>query len=450
MMKVKRRTWIKSMGSVLMGLLFYDSAKGGGINEQKKEDFVKKTTDVLIIGGGTAGVIAAIQSARAGRNTIIVESFSHPGGTMTKGGVNFPGLFHAWGEQIIGGIGWELVKETVEMNGDKMPEFTSEPERHWYNQIPINNYLYTLLAEEKCKKAGVQIRYYETPINLSFQNDKWIVTTIGKGIQTQITCNQIIDCTGNAYATQLAGFNLLKESNKQPGALIFEIAGYDFESLDLKNIPKRYRNILRSGYIAGKKDLAKLYVPYNQITVNGADSTTSESHTNANIKGRSSLLEMLRSLKSLPGCEKIKIVDMQPETAVRETYRIDGVYKITYSDYISGKVFDDALSYSFYPIDLHRENKSIHQEYLNKGVVATIPLRALIPKGSKNFLIAGRCVSSDRMANSALRVQASCMGMGQAAGSAAALASKYNTTPSELPVEDIKNLIRENKGIVPM
>ena len=82
MMKVRRRTWIKSMGSVLMGVLFSDSLKGGGLNEQKKEDFVKKTTDVLIIGGGTAGIIAAIQSARAGCNTII--EFSIKRGKMNN------------------------------------------------------------------------------------------------------------------------------------------------------------------------------------------------------------------------------------------------------------------------------------------------------------------------------------------------------------------------------
>ena len=88
-----------------------------------------------------------------------------------------------------------------------------------------------------------------------------------------------------------------------------------------------------------------------------------------------------------------------------------------------GRVFADSLSHSFYPIDLHREGKSIYQEFLKPGVVASVPLRALIPRQSKNFLVAGRCVSSDRLANSALRVQASCMGMGQAAAAAAVLAS---------------------------
>ena len=180
----------------------------------------------------------------------------------------------------------------------------------------------------------------------------------------------------------------------------------------------------------------------------GADSSTSELNTMANIKGRTSLLNTLRFLRELPGCEKTRIISMQPETGVRETYRIDGIYQITRDDYISGKVFNDSVSFSFYPIDLHDKN-GVEPKQLTEGIVPTIPLRALIPKNSKNFIVAGRCISSDRLVNSALRVQASCMGMGQAAGAAAALASKLKTSPVNVPVSQIKTLIADNGGIVP-
>jgi hypothetical protein len=139
---------------------------------------------------------------------------------------------------------------------------------------------------------------------------------------------------------------------------------------------------------------------------------------------------------------------MQPETGVRETFRIDGVYQITRDDYVSGRVFNDSLSYSFYPVDLHHKN-GVEPKQLTEGIVPTIPLRALIPKNSQNFIVAGRCISSDRLANSGLRVQASCMGMGQAAGAAASLASKLNTSPLNVPVNLIKSLIADNNGIVP-
>jgi hypothetical protein len=183
--------------------------------------------------------------------------------------------------------------------------------------------------------------------------------------------------------------------------------------------------------------------------VPGADSTTSESHTAANIQGRINLLKLLRTLRSFPGCENLRILDVKTETAVRETFRIDGEYKMTREDYVGGKVFEDAISHSFYPIDLHREGKSIYQEFLKPDVVANIPLRALVPRQSRNFLVAGRCVSSDRLANSALRVQASCMGMGQAAGAAAALASRQNVSPLDVPIAEVRRMIEAHGGIIP-
>jgi hypothetical protein len=91
----------------------------------------------------------------------------------------------------------------------------------------------------------------------------------------------------------------------------------------------------------------------------------------------------------------------------------------------------------------------VKPEPLKPGIVPTVPLRALIPKGSRNIIVAGRCVSSDRLANSGLRVQASCMGMGQAAGAAAALAAKAGTTPLELPLKEIHDLLRSHGAIIP-
>ena len=122
---------------------------------------------------------------------------------------------------------------------------------------------------------------------------------------------------------------------------------------------------------------------------------------------------------------------------------------MTREDYVQGRVFEDSLSHSFYPIDLHREGKSIYQEFLKQDIVASIPLRSLIPKKSKNFLVAGRCLSSDRMANSALRVQASCMGMGQSAAAAAVLATKQGISPAEVPIEKIRTLLKEHGAILP-
>ena len=138
----------------------------------------------------------------------------------------------------------------------------------------------------------------------------------------------------------------------------------------------------------------------------------------------------------------------EPEAGFRESYRIEGETIITVNDYTSGRIFEDAISNAFYPVDLHTKN-GVKPKPLKRGKVPTIPLRALVPKGSENVIVAGRCVSSDRLANSGLRVQASCMGMGQAAGAAASLAAKKQTTPLKVPLAEIHALLKEHGAIVP-
>jgi hypothetical protein len=186
----------------------------------------------------------------------------------------------------------------------------------------------------------------------------------------------------------------------------------------------------------------------NATHVPGADSSTSELHTLTNIRGRQGMLRMMRFLKPFPGFERLRLERLQPEAGVRETYRIVGETKVSVDEYTGGRVFGDAVAFSFYPIDLHDE-RGVDPRPLKPGTVATIPLGALIPKASRNLLVAGRCVSSDRLANSALRVQASCMAMGQAAGAAAALAARMRTTPAEVPLGEIRKLLRRFGAITP-
>lgn len=450
--KMKRRTAIATLGAVSLGMAS-PILKGDVLHKPRVIKRENVETDILVIGGGTAGVIAAIQAARAGRRTILVENGSMLGGTTTTGGVAFPGIFFAWGKQVIGGIGWELVQEAVALNDDTLPNFSVPHGRqHWRHQVRLNGPLYALLIEEKCVEAGADIRFYETPVEIVRQRNGWKVTTAGKGTQTEIYCNQLIDCTGNAYTVSLAGFNLLREAEIQPGTLMFRIGGYSLDQLDMELIKGRFQEAVQRGDLVKGEFLNVESLLRNAGDnvqhIAGADSTTSVSHTITNLKGRASLLRTVRFLRTLPGLGKLKILDMQNETAVRETYRIDSIYQITHEDYVTAKVFDDAVSYSYYPIDLH-DAHGVIPKHLEEGKVATVPLRALIPKGSNNLIVAGRCVGSDRLANSALRVQASCMGMGQAAAAAAVLANVQGKTPAEVAIADIHKLLLEHGAIVP-
>jgi hypothetical protein len=415
-MKSSRRNFLQHslLGTAGLGLGVASTsdvraqALPGGLEPEVTDD-----VDVLVVGGGTAGHVAAIQAGRAGASVLLVERGTQLGGTMTTGGVAYPGLFDAWGKQVIAGIGWEIVKESVEMDGGTLPDFAKVPQHHYMNQVFTNQFLYAILAEEKCEKAGVRIAYHEFPQVVKKGNKGWEVDCIGFGTKRRVNCKQIIDCTGGAEVCGLVGLARLREDERQPGSYLY---------------------MLGKAHEPGRNQIHRLYV-------HGADSTNSRTVTHANLTGRRSILEEVRKTKG-------RLMHLQPETGFRESFRIDGETLITVNDYRDGRVFEDAVCYAFYPVDLHTK-EGVKPEPLKPGKVPTVPLRALVPKGSRNIIVAGRCVSSDRLANSGLRVQASCMGMGQAAGAAAALAAKTGMTPLEVPIKELYALLREHGAIIP-
>ena len=416
-MKNSRRKFIQNsiLGTAGMGLGIASTTEvQAAPTPNAAEPETSNDVDVLVVGGGTAGHVAAIQAGRAGASVLLVERNSQLGGTMTTGGVAFPGLFHAWGKQVIAGIGWELVKESVELDRGNFPDFATVPQAHWHNQVFTNQFLYAILAEEKCAQAGVEIAYYEFPQAGAKTDGGWQVDCVGFGTKRRVYCKQIIDCTGGAEVVGLMGLPRLRGDETQPGSYLF---------------------MLGQAHEPGRNQIHRLYV-------HGADSTNSRTVTKANLAGRKTILERMRK-------EGKRLMHLQPETGFRESYRIEGETLITVNDYRDGRVFDDAVSYAFYPVDLHTRD-GVRPEPLPRGKVPTVPLRALIPKGSRNIMVAGRCVSSDRLANSGLRVQASCMGMGQAAGAAATLAAKSGTTPLEVPLQDIHGLLRAHGAIIPV
>ncbi len=442
---MNRRKFLTSLSAVSVGAV--------SAAEQPQSGHLL-TADVLIIGGGTAGTIAAIQAGRLGARTILVEAGSQLGGTTTTGGVNLPGLFHAWGKQVIAGIGWELVTSAVELNNDTLPDFTKPTgKQHYKHQVRVCGPLYAALAEEACLKAGVQLRYYEFPTAVEPTGDGWKVRLAGKGTNVEVAAKQLVDCTGNASVVGMIGLPRLREKTTQPGTLMYRLEGYEAGGLDLTALQAKAAAAVKAGVLK-LTDFNGNIAGYlrgggtNAMHVPDADSSTSETHTATNIRGRQSLLRMMRFLKQQPDFAALHIERMPAETGVRETFRIVGETTVTVDDYVKGRVFDDAVAHSFYPIDLHVEH-GVKPEHLKEGIVPTIPLGALIPKDSKNLMVAGRCLSSDRLANSALRVQASCMAMGQAAGATAALAASAGTTPSQVPLTGIRRALAKHGAIVP-
>ncbi len=421
------------------------------------EATIHEDTDVLIAGGGTAGAIAAIQAARAGARTTLAEMSGQLGGTMTNGGVNFPGYFHAWGELQVGGIGWEMVSETKELSGEAMPPIRNREERRPGNYIPINMGIYAALAEEKAVQAGVTLHYHELVTGIERIDDLWAVHCVGKNTERTIRAKEIIDCTGDADLVGMLGFEREFTATRQPGTLEFILSGYDVNDFDPEQVDADFAQAVQEsrllpGDYAGmdSKSFMLFLKAYgrNQSHVIGVDGTTSTTQSEANIRGRQALLRLLRFIKTLPGGEGVTLERMSPMTAIRETCRIVGEARVTCDDYISGRCFPDAIGYTAFFVDVHT-NDGGTKEFLEPGTLPTIPFGALIPKGSCHILVAGRTVSSDRAAHAGMREQPFCMAMGQAAGAAAALAAQQHIPSRDVDYHELRALLRRHGAIVP-
>lgn len=415
--------------------------------------------DVLVIGGGPAGIVAAAQAARAGARTLLVEKSGMLGGSTTLNGVNFPGLFHAWGRQVIAGIGWELVTESVRESGGVLPDFSTWADvPHYRLQISVNIAVYAALADRLVLDSGASLRLHTLLASAGFDGREWRGRLCGKEGLFGVRAGVLVDCTGDANAVSIAGFPLSRNAALQPGTLVTRAAGYELDSLDLPALETAFvdavahGSMLRSDFQSRANPVGTFLRLHggNSLHVVGIDGSTSESKTQAEIKARATLLRIVRFLRAQPGLDGFHIEHCAAECGIRETVTIQGESRITHADYVTGRVWPDSVCHSFYPIDLHATGGGgIDTRSLQPGVVPTIPLGALLPKASRQLIVAGRCACGDQEANSAFRVQASAMAMGQAAGAAAALAATTQRELRELPIAEIRALLVRHGAVVP-
>lgn len=417
--------------------------------------------DVIVIGAGPAGLVAAIQSARHGARTLLVEKSALLGGATVLNRVNLPGLFHAWGRQVIAGIGWELIEGVVAEDRVKLPDFSKYQELpHWRLQIPVNAFTYASHADCMLSDSGCDVLLHTLPaqIRRHKRKDYWLVRLCGKEGLWDTTGTVVIDCSGDANAVQLAGFALLHNRRMQPGTLVFSAGGYELETLNLPLLERAFEEAVvsgemrRSDFLAEKNPVESFLFSRgnNSIHVPGIDATTSRGKTEAEFEARAATGRIQKFLRKQPGLAKFHVSSFASECGIRETRVIDGEIFITLEDYTSGRIWADSLCHSFYPIDIHCDDGvGIKITHLAEGVVPTIPLGALLPKGARNLIVAGRCVSSAQGANSACRVQASCMAMGQVAGAVAALATSLSCEIRAVPLGEIESLLLSHRAIVP-
>lgn len=404
--------------------------------------------DVAVIGGGTAGVFAAISAAKSGVKTILVEKNSTLGGTVTTAGVNFPGLFYAWGKQIIDGPCWEAIERTEKLGGATLPKFQYKAPRHWHEQILLNKFVYRSVLFQMCQESGVDIL---TNTMLSYieeiENGVTLLVTTKEGI-CQINTKVVIDATGDATAVSLAGYSTVKSTVQQPATPQNHLSGYNFKEISLAQIEKAFEIADFPTYITPQTILYYLEIQKFNVHIPCENAQTSEGKTKLEWDAIQLVTKLYQFCRKIPGLEDLTVDYYAEETGVRETVRIIGEDILTAEDYITGKHFDDAVCYAFYPIDLHVMN-GIKQEFFDDNKIGEIPYGALIPKGAKRILCAGRCISTDTDANSAVRVQAPCMAMGQAAGCAAAISAKKDISVKEVPFSMLCHSLTELGAIVP-
>lgn len=418
------------------------------------------TTDVVVVGGGTAGVFAALGAKNAEASVVLIEKNNILGGTMTQCRVCFPGLFHAWGRQIIGGYGFEAVKRALCYEGREMPVFPYKSEKHWLQQIALNEFYFACVLDEMCEEAGVNVRFdsYFSDATESEHGVKIYVAE--KGGFTEISAKKAIDASGNAYLAGRLGYNLSRSAVPQPSSLRMEIDGYDFSSVDKEEALAKSRAAIARGEIENSSSAEMFVECLAAHSISNLHTDTpypdrAEGGTKLQIAARKNALAFLRVAKTIRGCENIGVKTFATECGVRETVRIDSEYDVTVEDYVSGKRFDDAVCYAFYPVDLHMAKDSkntknnLNNIFLQDGVVPSVPYRSLVPAGAKNVLCAGRIIGADQLANSALRVEATCMAVGQAAGVAAAIAAKEGKSVQDVPYETLADTLRGQGAIVP-
>ena len=408
----------------------------------------KIKTDVLVIGGGTSGVFAAIAAARCGARVLLAEKNSILGGTVTVAGVNFPGLFFAWGKQIIAGPCFEAIERTVKLGGAVMPEIQYRPEKHWYEQISLNKFIYTAVLFEMCRESGVGLLTNAMLASAEETADGISAELVGKSGKVYIDAKNIIDTSGDVNAAGLLGYAVEKSETLQPATLQNHISGYDMSRVDINEIRDKFNKEGFPAYITADMVINWLNMHKIDMHIPCGDATTSRGRGELEQRTYADMLRVYCFYRKIGGLGELCVDYAAAETGVRETNRIIGEHRVTADEYINGCLYKDAVCYAFYPIDLH-VMEGIRKVYLKDGIVPCVPYGALIPKGGQHIICAGRCISSDTHANSALRVQATCRAAGQAAGCAAAIACRDDVKISEVDHVKLCRALENIGAIVP-
>lgn len=428
--------------------------------------------DVVVVGSGSAGSPAAIASARAGARTLLIEKLPFLGGNSTAVLDTFYG-FYTPGDRarkVVGGVGDDVVAGLRSLG-----PVVERPNS--YGAGTGVTYLAEHLKvvwERLAEEAGVELMLH------SFLQDAKVsdgavteVTLATKAGPVVVGGDVFVDCSGDADLCHFAGFGYEAAGDIDPAQTLtttFRMVNVDHEkrkTVGKDRLHELMAEAAESGdYVLPRREGSDHITPIDGMTATvmtridqvrpGPDgsfrnATSPEVLTRVEIEGRRQALEYARFLiDKVPGYEKASLVALSTQIGLRETRRVYGDYRIDRDDVLSAAQFDDQIGLCGAPIEDHHggAGTGTRWEYLPDGTAVGIPLRTLVVRDSANTFMAGRCFSATHDAQASIRSMAQCMAMGQAAGTAAAMAALGRGGSRSVDVSALQDRLRRDGAIL--
>lgn len=447
-----------------------------------------KDYDVIVVGGGPGGIMAALACGRKQVRTLLVERSAFLGGTATISRIGPISPFHYKDEQVVNGLPQELIDRLVRAGGatGHMKCLNSHGTGDYV--CIYDHEIYKYVAQTMLLEAGVEILFHAVVSDVIKEGNRLTGVRITSRFGSrELRARIVVDATGDGDVACLAGEDFVYgdgQGKTQPSSAMFEMANVDTERLYtyiLRNqgefgrlsdlVPfadspyKNQRFFVAQGYqslvdhakakgelVFGRENVHTTtglhpgVIHFNTARISGYDTTDLFARSASEIEGRRQIESIARfMIKYVPGYEHAYISSTENEVGVRESRHISGMYRLTGEDILSTRHFPDVIARGLFAVDIHgREAEG------GKGVQGAgglwqelpdaydIPYRILVPEHVDGLLLAGRCISADYIAFSSLRVQGTLMGYSQAAGLAAALCVQKGTEPRQLVVEELQ------------
>ena len=437
---------------------------------------VTRSTDVLVIGGGCAGIAAAVCAARHGARVLLAEAGGCLGGMATLGLIGpFMTSYDPAGErQVIRGFFDEFVREMAARGGAVPPEKCHAGDSYAGYRVAGHDHCasfspetFKMVAEDLCTAAGVELLYnahfLRAVLNEAGDRITGAVFATKAGLM-EIEAAQVIDCTGDADVAASSGvpFAYGDEAGvTQPASLFFTIGGVDKETLERARA-ERGQDLTFHAEVKAEIAAGRYHVPRDKVAIYECPDGTWRVNmsrvqlkdgcdpfeiTRATVDARRQIPEILDLIRRMvPGAENAYLVTSAPMLGQRETRRIQGDFILTGDDLKSARRFADDIFLAGNSIDMHGGSSVNYQAA--KGDAYGVPYRILLPAKVKNLLVAGRSCSLDREALAAIRVMPPVFAMGQAAGTAAAMCIKDGGDPAQVDISALQALLKQDGAVV--